>query len=274
MAYFSIMSTIIDFHTHAFPDELAATAIPYLEKEGNVKAFLNGTVDDLLHSMDRAGIARSIICSIATRPKQFRSILEWSKKIRSDRILPLPSVHPGAVDIAEQVRIVREEGFMGIKLHPYYQNFFIDDVRLSALYAALLEHNLLVVMHTGFDIAFPRMDLCTPNRILAVLARFPGLKMITTHLGAWDDWHQVRQLLIGKPIYMEISYALDFLEPLTAREMILNHPSGYILFGSDSPWSDQGNTLQLLRNLDLEPGLFRKITCDNAERLLREHLLF
>jgi len=265
------MTGIIDFHTHAFPDELAATAIPYLEKEGNVKAFLNGTVDDLLHSMDRAGIARSVICSIATRPKQSRSILEWSKKIRTDRVIPLPSVHPGAVDIAEQVRQVREEGFIGIKMHPYYQDFFIDDDRLSVLYASLIEHNLLVVMHTGFDIAFPRMDLCTPKRILAVLERFPRLQMITTHLGAWDDWQQVRQLLIGKPIYMEISYALDFLDLQTARKMILDHPADYILFGSDSPWSDQKNTLQLLRNLDLETGLVRKITSGNAQRLLREH---
>jgi predicted TIM-barrel fold metal-dependent hydrolase len=262
------MTGIIDFHTHAFPDELAATAVPYLEKEGNVKAFLNGTVADLLRSMDRAGIAKSVICSIATRPKQFRSILEWSKSIRSDRIIPLPSVHPSAVDVAEQIKIINEEGFIGIKLHPYYQDFFIDDDKLSVLYKALIEHNLFVVMHTGFDIAFPRLDLCSPIRILNIIDRFPELKLVTTHLGAWDDWEQVRQLLIGKPVFMEISYALDFLDPQTAREMILNHPPEYILFGSDSPWSDQKNTLELLRNLNLEPRLIKKITRYNAELLL------
>jgi len=63
------MSGIIDFHTHAFPDELAARAIPFLEEEGNVKAWLDGTAADLLRSMDRAGIERSVICSIATRPQ-------------------------------------------------------------------------------------------------------------------------------------------------------------------------------------------------------------
>jgi hypothetical protein len=265
------MNEIIDFHTHAFPDELAATAIPYLETEGNVKAFLDGTIDDLLRSMDRAGIARSVICSIATRPGQFRAILEWSKKILTRRIIPLPSVHPGALDIAEQLRIISEEGFMGIKLHPYYQDFFIDDGRLSVLYETLIEQNLLVVMHTGYDIAFPRMDLCTPKRILTVLERYPGLQMITTHLGAWDDWEEVGRLLTGRPVYMEISYALDFLDPSAARNLIVNHPADYILYGSDSPWSDQAATLQLLRNLDLDPVLYRKITGENALRLLREH---
>jgi len=262
------MSSVIDFHTHAFPDDLAARAIPFLEEEGNVKAFLDGTTADLLRSMDRAGIEKSVICSIATRPKQFRSILDWSKTVRSDRLIPLPSAHPSAADIAEQIRIIHEEGFIGIKLHPYYQEFFIDDDKISVLYESLIRHNLLVVMHTGFDIAFPRMDLCGPARILKVLAKFPGLKMITTHLGAWDDWQHVRQQLIGKPMYMEISYALDFLDPQTAREMLTSHPADYLLFGSDSPWTDQRNTLELLRRLDLEPGLMQKITRTNAERLL------
>lgn len=263
------MTQIIDFHTHAFPDELAATAIPYLEAEGDVKAFLNGTVEDLLRSMDRSGINKSVICSIATRPKQFRSILEWSKKVRSKRIIPLPSAHPAAEDISEQIRMIAEEGFIGIKLHPYYQEFSIDEERLSPLYEALIRHNLLVVMHTGYDIAYPRIDICGPTRVLNVIGRFPDLKLVTTHMGAWDDWQAVRKLLIGKPIYMEISYALDFLKPQIARDMITSHPSDHILFGSDSPWSDQKNTLQLLQNLNLDPHLFDRITRINAEKLLK-----
>ena len=262
------MSGFIDFHTHAFPDDLAARAIPHLEEEGNIKAFLNGTVTDLLRSMDRAGIEKSLICSIATRPSQFHSILDWSKTIRSNRIISLPSVHPKAVNLREQLHIIHEEGFIGIKLHPYYQDFFIDDDTLEEMYGSLTEHDLLVVMHTGFDIAFPRVELCNPPRILKVLEKFPELKLITTHLGAWDQWDEVRELLIGKPIYMELSYALDFLEPQIARDMITMHPPGYLLYGSDSPWSDQKNSLELLRALNLEPELFQRITRDNAESLL------
>ncbi len=262
------MSDIIDFHTHAFPDDLAARAIPYLEEEGNITAFLDGTVSDLLRSMDRAGIGKSLICSIATKPSQFQSILDWSGAIRTERIIPLPSVHPKSADLAEQLRIIREEGFVGIKLHPYYQDFHIDADMHDELYGSLIEHDLFVVMHTGFDIAFPRIELCGPTRISSVVEKFPELKLVTTHLGAWDQWEEVRELLIGKPIYMELSYALDFLEPQTAREMIVNHPPDHLLFGSDSPWSDQENSLALLRALDLEPELFQKITRNNAENLL------
>ena len=30
------MQGIIDFHAHAFPDQVAASAIPYLEEEGTI----------------------------------------------------------------------------------------------------------------------------------------------------------------------------------------------------------------------------------------------
>ena len=123
-------------------------------------------------------------------------------------------------------------------------------------------------MHTGFDIAFPRTPLCDPGRVVKVVERFPKLRLVTTHLGGWDDWDEVRRLLIGRPLFMELSYALDFLKPEVARQMIIDHPSDYLLFGSDSPWSDQKKSLNLLRALDLDPSLFQKITRDNAEKLL------
>ena len=88
------MTGIIDFHTHAFPDSIAKKAIPVLEKEGNIPAFLDGTVSSLLSSMNNSGIEKSVVCNIATKIKQFDSILDWSEKIRSDRIIPFPSINP------------------------------------------------------------------------------------------------------------------------------------------------------------------------------------
>ena len=258
----------IDFHTHAFPDHLAATAVPYLEHEGKIKACLNGTTADLLASMDRAGISTSVICSIATRPEQFDAILAWSKSIRSERLVPLPSIHPESDHLRRRVRTVAEAGFVGIKMHPYYQQFAMDEERLFPLYEALIDHDLLLVMHTGYDIAFARTPLCDPARILAVTERFPELRLITTHLGGWDDWEEVERLLIGRPIHMEISFALDFLEPETARRMLSRHPADYLLFGSDSPWADQQKSLTRLRSLELPEELVRQMTRKNAELLL------
>ncbi|MFA6498965.1 MAG: hypothetical protein WC256_13310 [Desulfurivibrionaceae bacterium] len=112
------MTRVIDFHTHAFPDPVAARAIPALEGAGQVTACLDGRIDSLLGSMDEAGIGKSVLCSIATRPEQFASILSWSEAIRSERIIPFPSVHPDATEALEQISSIREAGFLGIKMHP------------------------------------------------------------------------------------------------------------------------------------------------------------
>lgn len=262
------MTKIIDFHTHAFPDAIAAGAIGSLEKSGNIKAFLNGTIADLLHAMDQAEIDTSVICSIATRPQQFQPILDWSLAIRSPRIIPFPSIHPADPEIESRLRQIHELGFKGIKMHPYYQDFFLDDQALAPLYQQAAELGLLVVVHTGYDIAYPRIRRADPQRILNVIHQFPTLKLITTHLGGWDEWDDVSAKLVGKPIYMEISFALDFLDKDHVREILLSHPQEYLLFGSDSPWADQQTSLKMLRQLNLPPDFLSAITWKNGARLL------
>ena len=262
------MAGYIDFHTHAFPDQIAATAIPALEKKGNVKAYLNGTVTDLLKSMDQAGIEQSVVCSIATRPEQFQPILDWSQSIRSQRIVPLPSVHPTDPDRFDHLQQIKDQGFVGLKLHPYYQDFFLDDPELLEFYAKIQELDLMVVMHTGYDIGYPRIRRANPKRILNLLQMVPGLRLITTHLGGWDEWADVRELLTGLPIYMEISFALDFLDQIRLRDLIENHPPEYILFGTDSPWADQATTLKMLAKLGLSGDLYERIVRGNAKALL------
>ena len=262
------MAEYIDFHTHAFPDQIAPMAIQALEKKGNVKAYLDGTVDDLLSSMDRAGIERSVVCSIATRPEQFHPILNWSQSIKSERIIPLPSVHPRDPEAMAHLLEIKDQGFIGLKMHPYYQDFFLDDPELLDLYRRISELDLLLVMHTGYDIGYPRIQRADPERILNVLEEVPELRLITTHLGGWDEWTDVRNLLTGKPIYMEISFALDFLDQIRLRELIENHPPEFILFGTDSPWADQATTLKMLSKLGLDATLFNRIVRENGLELL------
>ena len=248
---FREMNRIIDFHTHAFPDAIASRAMKALQAEGGITAHLDGRVSSLLDSMDRSGIERSVICSIATKPAQFDSIMSWCRVIKSERIVPFPSLHPDDPMFASRIKQIRDEGFKGVKFHPYYQDFKIDDERMFPIYEHLARENLIVLMHTGFDFAFEKTRKADPAKILKILEYFPGLKMVTTHLGAWDDWEEVERHLVGRSIYMEISFSLEYLNREKAREMILRHPAEFVLFGSDSPWTDQEKTLSLLRGLGL-----------------------
>ncbi len=262
------MTDYIDFHTHAFPEAIAATAIKSLGQKSNTKAYLDGTVDGLLSSMDKGGIEKSVVCSIATRVEQFQPILDWSLSIASKRIIPFPSIHPKDPDWQNHLQEIKQHGFIGLKMHPYCQNFYLDDPNLFDFYQLVRELDLLLIMHTGYDIAYKRIKRAEPARVLNLLRQVKGLRMITTHLGGWDDWESVRKLLTGLPVYMEISLALDFLDQIRIRDLIINHPPGYILFGSNSPWTDQATTLKMLARLELPDQLFKQISRDNGLKLL------
>lgn len=257
---------IIDAHVHAFPDAIAGRAIAQLE-QGNCKAQHDGTVSGLLRSMDRAGIEKAVVCSIATKPTQFDPILKWSLEIESDRLIPLASLHPGDPDVRAHARAVAQAGLKGIKIHPYYQGFDLGGEAILPLLEAVEAEGLVVVSHTGFDMAFPRERRADPDRILAVLRRFPALRLVCTHFGGWEDWAEVRTKLLGRHVVMEMSLSLEALPAETVREMILEHPSDCLLFGTDSPWSAADEALRRLRALGLPADLLRQIGSGNAARV-------
>ena len=259
---------ITDFHAHAFPDNLAARAIPLLEEESSTKANLDGTVSSLLDSMDKAGISRSVVVSIATNANQYDSILRWSLSIASERIMPFPSVHPDDPEIMVHIDQIANSGCRGIKMHPYYQEFTLDEERMEPIYKRIQLNDLVLLMHTGFDMAFDRIRVADPARIIHVVEMFPDLKLVTSHLGAWQDWDRVERHLLGKPVYMDVSYTLPFLETAKVKEFLLSHPAEYLLFGTDTPWGNQEKDLRAFRGMDLGERRTKALFHENAARLL------
>ena len=263
------MAGIIDFHTHAFPDNLAARAMKALcDGAPDAAAFHDGTIAGLLKSMDAAGIERAVLCNIATKPSQFDSILRWSTQIKSDRIVPFCSIHPDDPDAVAHISAIRAAGFKGIKIHPYYQECDLDDPRMTPIYEQISREGLILVAHCGYDIAFERFRRADPPRIRKVTEAFPDLKFVATHLGAWQQWDEVADLLVGQPIYMELSFSLECLPPAEAKAILMQHSEDYLLFGTDSPWTDQTNALRLLRSLNLPSRRLDKMLRLNGERLL------
>jgi predicted TIM-barrel fold metal-dependent hydrolase len=261
------MSTV-DFHVHAFPDSLADRATARVEQAAGVRARRAGTITSLLAAMDEAGIETSVVLSIATRPSQFEPILKWSQAIRCPRIVPFLSVHPADPQAAERVRLAASMGFKGFKFQPYYQEFSLDEERMFPIYEALQEAGLICVSHTGFDTAHPFERVADPPRILTVLERFPDLTFVATHLGAWQDWDLVAELLPKARLWTDISYTLPFLPAEKARSLIAAFPADRLLFGSDWPWADQSAAIRSLGELGLDPLLEEAILGGNARKLL------
>lgn len=261
--------TIVDFHAHAFPDRIAERAMAALCAEtDDVTACLDGRVDSLVASMDRAGIDRCVLGSIATKPEQFAPILEWSRAIASQRVVPFASLHPDDPDGAARVRAIAEAGLCGIKLHPYYQRFSIDEPRMWPVYEAAAEAGLIILMHSGFDVAFPHVRIADPVKTGAMLERFPGIRWVAAHLGAWKDWDEVERHLVGRDVHLDLAYTLHVIDPEQARRIIEAHGADRVLFATDSPWYEQDRAIAELRGLGLDEEAERKILGDNAQALL------
>lgn len=257
---------VVDVHTHAFPDDIAWRAMKRLEGGGS-RAQHDGTISGLLRTMDQAGIDKSVLCSIATKPSQFDPILKWSLQIASERIVPLASIHPQDPLMEDHMKAVEESGLRGIKIHPYYQGFDLLSDVAQQLLAAAERRNLVVVSHTGFDSGFPRDRIADPTRTKKITELFPKLRFVATHFGAWEDWQEVSTCLIGKQVYMETSFVLESLPACRVKEMIESHPSHCVMFGSDSPWTDSGKALSLLRATGLSADLLHRIVWENAAAL-------
>ena len=260
---------VIDVHTHAFPDEVAARAMPALEKEAEWAAYHDGRVSSLLHSMDAAGVDVSVVCAIATKPGQAEGILRWCQSIRSERIVPFPSVHPDAPGATEWLGRIAEAGFRGIKLHPMYQDFAADEPKMNDIWGACAELGLVVQMHCGRDVAYPPDDdRGEPARTRRVLEQFPNLEFLATHMGGWRMWTESEELLIGTDCYMETSFCLNELGPGRFVRMARAHGMERVVFGTDSPWAGQSEDLQKIAELPLTPEERDGILYVNAAELL------
>jgi len=258
----------IDIHTHAFPDDLAERAIRQLEANADWEAVGDGTVSGLVKSMDAADIDVSAICTIATRPDQEKGIFKWCRKIRSDRIEPLPSVHPRTAKADKWIRRFAGEGFGGIKLHPMFQDFAADDSQIDVILGAAAECGIFVTMHCGRDVSFPDDDRASPERLRRLIDRKGDLKLLCTHLGGWLVWDDVEKHVLGTDVYLETSFCLKFMGLDRCADLIRRHGTDRVLFGTDWPWSDQKEELALLGRLGLSKDEKKAILWSNAAKLL------
>ena len=65
---------VIDFHTHVFPERVAARAMENFCATYEVTAVAEATPAGLLGVMDESGIDSSVVAPVATRAGQVRSI--------------------------------------------------------------------------------------------------------------------------------------------------------------------------------------------------------
>jgi len=258
---------LTDFHTHIWPDELAPAAIAALSAEGGVPAFYDGTVAGLRSSMHAAGIERSVVQPVATKPGQVRTINDWAATLASEEIVPFGAMHPDLDDPATELERMASLGLRGFKMHPEYQSFSPDDPRLSPLFDAAASLGLILFSHAGADIG-PQTLNGTPEVFARLLDRFPSLTVVLAHMGGFRQWHEVPANLAGRDVYLDTAFTLGHLADEEFVALVRAHGADRVLFGSDGPWTDPAKEIAHLRAMPLSDDELESILGGTAARLL------
>lgn len=276
---------IIDFHTHTFPDKIADAALSKLRAASHTLSFTDGTVTGLKRSMKEASIDWSVVLPVATNPLKVESINDLSAALTErDGLVYFGCIHPDMENPKEEIARIARMGLKGIKIHPVYQGVDIDDLRFLRILDAAAENNLVVVTHNGDDIGFPGVVHCTPQMTRNALKQVGSVKLVLAHMGGWKNWESVADALLDTSVYLDTAFSLGALvqseprhyspeeERLLSEEdfcaLVRAFGAQRILFGTDSPWSDQKREVEAISALPLTADEKKAIFFENAQRLL------
>ena len=258
---------IIDIHTHVYPAKIVEKAVGATGGFYGVGHEQSGLSSDLLICMDAAGIDVSLIHSVATTPKQVDAINAFIAETADGsggRLYGLGTLHPDSPDQAADVKALAARGLRGVKLHPEIQGFALDDPRSVRIFELCEESGLVLLLHTGDR----RYDCSNPNRLLPMLRRFPGLKVVGAHLGGWSIYEEAVPQLIGVPnLWFDCCSTFRWLDPQIAKQLILRLGTDRVMFGSDYPMWTPKTELETLLSLGFSEAQQRRLLYENARAL-------
>lgn len=276
---------VIDFHTHTFPERIAEAALAKMREASHTVTFSDGTEQGLCASMREAGVDLSVVLPVATNPQKVRSINDLSAELtKREGLIYFGCIHPALEGAEQEIRRIAALGLKGVKLHPVYQGVDIDDPRYLRILEAAAEEDLIVLTHAGDDIGFPGVVRCSPEMIRRALLQVGGVKLVLAHMGGWKNWERVADALADTSAYLDTALSLGRLtqsepkhyseaeERLMSAEafcaLVRAFGADRVLFGTDSPWSSQGEEIAQIRALSLRAEEKDRILFQNARELL------
>lgn len=262
---------IIDFHTHAFPEKIASKTIEKLaEIAGGLTPNHGGSEKSLRQRVSELGADKAVMLSIATNPKQEFNVNSFAiSLINDDVIIPFGSVHPESENIDFELKRLSDAGIKGIKLHPDYQNFYVDEERMFHIYEKIASYGFITVFHAGVDIGFPSPVHGTPERLRRALPYFNGAPVVAAHWGGFEMWDEVLEQLADTDVLIDTSFSAGRIKKENAEKIFTAFGADRILFGSDMPWGNTADEADFVKSICNNEEEKIKILEKNAEKLLR-----
>ena len=260
---------IIDMHVHMFPDKLASRALNQLAETCRTRSFGDGTAAGTKAALQAWGVSGAAVMNIATKPSQQSAVNDWAAEIQDGFFRCFGSIHPASENAAEELGRIKALGLSGVKLHPDYQGFFVDEERMLPIYETISDLGLPVTFHAGRDPISPELIHARSSAIAKIAGMFPRLTVVAAHMGGLMTFDEAEESLIGmENVYLDTALACRSCGAEQMKRMIRRHGADRILFASDCPWSRSCDELDFLQKLGLRDDELEQILYRNAERLL------
>lgn len=260
---------IIDFHIHIFPDILAERAISSLCARAKAEPYTDGRLDTTLKVLDEWNTDYGVSLNISVLPKSLSKVNDYAIATNGGRIISFGSAHPDSNINDSELERLKAAGVKGIKMHPEYQEFEVNDTKAINIYRKCGELGLIVLLHSGTDIAYPDTLRAAPKAILDAVENSPETKFVCAHMGGHDCWEDVYTYLAGhNRIWLDTSYTARELDKGLFMKIVDKHSHKRILYATDMPWESGLVTQQYLYNMGYTNEQLSDIMYNNAYELL------
>jgi predicted TIM-barrel fold metal-dependent hydrolase len=238
----------IDVHMHAFHPKISDKVLRQLNAHYSIAPVGTGRLDDLVARIERAGLDSAVVLTAATTPDQVVPANNWSLSIKRDhpQLIPFGTVHPGYDKIEQELDRLEKHGIKGLKFHPDFQSFRMDDPALFEV-MEMIGDRFVCLFHVG-DILPPDDNPSCPRKLARLHKTFPDTVMIAAHMGGYRHWEYALEHLADTEVLVDSSSTLDFVDDTLLARLYQTFGCHRILFGSDYPLFDPGAEIERLRS--------------------------
>jgi len=258
---------IIDCHMHVWPDHIADAM--QAQRPSGMPLLYDGKVSGLLATMDAAGIDVGLALGVGIKASVVARTNEFIGTVPRDRLIPFGTVHPD-LTVEENLRHLRDNGIVGVKLHPLFQDLSLADPKVREILAALAEEGMPVVTHVGAGGDPAANERGRPELLRRLADELPGLKLIACHYGGYHLLDEAEEHVVGSSVTLETSWppTMAELEPERVVALIRKHGANRVVYGSDWPMADPAAEIAAIRRLGLTPEEEAGVLGGNLARIL------
>ncbi|MBO5068515.1 MAG: amidohydrolase family protein [Clostridia bacterium] len=259
---------IINAHAHIYPEKIAQKATDTIGVFYDIKMEMpRGTAERLIEDGKKAGIDKFVVHSVATTAHQVRSINEFIKREVAEypQFIGFMTLHQDLTEeeVKHEVEWAIENGFKGIKLHPDFQKFNIDDENAEKFYRCA-SGKLPILFHIGDD----RFEYSKPERLVKMAKKYPDVNFIAAHFGGYRCWDDAVLYKGLKNVYFDTCSSLPFISAERAKELIDMLGADRFFFATDFPMWDSVGELERFNKIPLSEKERQMIFSENIKRLL------